>query len=424
MSTSQNLPRFASAAGRHGPARVASNVLAGLEQLAGGLGTAAVALVLLLWSAAVAVLCLVGVGLIALPVTLRAVRALADRERVRLGRWGAEPASPGPLPTGLRRAVGDLTLRRELGWLVEHATLGLLVGVIGVSLPLYAVREITFPLWWYLLPQGEATDQFALWTVTDWTGACSVAVVFGLSWIAATVALTPGLVRVQAGPGRRLLRAAAGTDLSLRIIQLTATRAAALDAHATELRRIERALHDGTQNRLVAVTMLVGMARRALVRNPSAAEEILDRAQDAAEQALAELRAVARGILPPVLADRGLTGALRGLAANCPIRVLLDVDVPGRCPASVEATTYFMVAEALTNAARHSRAGRVEVVLRRRGDRLHVSVTDDGVGGADEGKGTGLPGIRRRAEAHDGAFRLASPVGGPTTLGVELPCGS
>ncbi|MGH3373533.1 MAG: sensor histidine kinase, partial [Actinoallomurus sp.] len=193
---------------------------------------------------------------------------------------------------------------------------------------------------------------------------------------------------------------------------------------ATELRRIERSLHDGTQNRLVAVSVLLGATRRALTREPAAAEAMLERAQDAAEQALAELRTVVRGILPPVLADRGLTGALAGLAADCAVPCRVEVDVPGRCAASVEATTYFVVAEALTNIAKHSGGRHATVTVRRRGDRLSVRVEDDGVGGAEEDEGSGLTGIRRRVDAHDGLLILTSPPGGPTSLLVELPCGS
>lgn len=176
----------------------------------------------------------------------------------------------------------------------------------------------------------------------------------------------------------------------MRVAELTATRAAALDAHATELRRIERSLHDGTRNRLVAVTVLLGAARRAVPRDPVAAEEILERAQDAAEQALAELRSVARGILPPVLEDRGLAGALTGLAATSVVSCQVDVDVPVRCAASVEATAYFAVAEALTNVSRHSGAGRAAVEVRLHEQRLFARVTDDGVGDAVEGGGSGL----------------------------------
>jgi signal transduction histidine kinase len=259
--------------------------------------------------------------------------------------------------------------------------------------------------------------------VRDWTGVFAVAAL-GLFWAACTIWLNPWLARWQAAYGRRLLAPAPGTDLSLRVAELTATRAAALDAHATELRRIERSLHDGTQNRLVATTVLLGAARRALERDPATADALLQRAQDAAELALTELRAVARGILPPVLTDRGLAGALDGLAAASPVPCDVDVQAPGRCAASVEATAYFVVAEALTNVAKHSGAGHVIVRVRSRDGWLSVHVEDDGDGGAREGDGSGLSGIRRRVEAYDGQMSLASPVGGPTTLEVRLPCGS
>ncbi len=202
--------------------------------------------------------------------------------------------------------------------------------------------------------------------------------------------------------------------------ELTATRAAALDAHATELRRIERSLHDGTQNRLVAVTVLLGAARRASARDPAGAEAILERAQNAAEQALAELRTVARGILPPVLADRGLAGALAGLAATCPVPCRIDVEVPGRCAASVEATAYFVVAEALTNVAKHSGARHVD----RHGPpprRPAASAGRPTTAGAARTRAAG-PGSAASAAGSrrtTGPSTLTSPPGGPTTLEVE-----
>jgi len=231
------------------------------------------------------------------------------------------------------------------------------------------------------------------------------------------------MARLQANPGRRLLSAGPDADLSLRVAELTATRAAALDAHATELRRIERSLHDGTQNRIVTVTVLLGAARRMVARDPAGADELLERAQSAAEQALAELRTVSRSILPPVLADRGLAGALTGLAAESAVPCTVDVEVPRRCAASVEATAYFVAAEALTNIAKHSGASRATITVRAPGARLLLRITDDGRGGADEHAGSGLTGIRHRLAAHDGTLHLTSPPGGPTVLEADLPCG-
>ncbi|SDQ06662.1 sensor histidine kinase [Quadrisphaera sp. DSM 44207] len=410
--------------------RVAEGTSAAVRQLTGGMGTALVALLVLLGVVLTAALCLVGVGLLAVPRALGAVRGVADLERERLSRWGPELLDPDPTgrPLTLRAAAADSTTRRELAWLSTHATAGLLLGAAGVVLPLFAVRDLSFPLWYWLVPPNTtSTTSIGLGGMADsWVDAL-VSFLVGLGWVAAMVGLAPGLARLQERPGRRLLGPDGETDLSLRVAQLTATRAAALNAHAVELRRIERSLHDGTQNRLVAATVLLGAARRAVARDPAAAEELLERAQSAAEHALGELRAVVRSILPPVLADRGLAGALDGLAATCPVPCRLEVDAgvgEGRCAASVEATAYFVVAEALTNTAKHAQAQRVDVTVRRRGERLLVQVVDDGRGGADPAGGSGLAGVRRRAEALDGVLTVTSPPGGPTTVAVELPCGS
>jgi len=395
----------------------------GLEHLVGGLGTAVLALAGLLWVLVVALTCVVGVGVRLIPSAAYATRSAAERERARLSRWGPEIIGAGPVPGEWRAVVRDATVRRELGWLVVHGTAGFVIGLIGLALPLYAVQSLTFPLWFWLLPPGSGGPGVTFWPIDGWADALAVALT-GVGWLAVVVGLGPAMARLQAWPGRRLLAPPADADLSLRVAQLTSTRAAALDAHAAELRRIERSLHDGAQNRLVAVNVLLGAARRALDRDRATADAALDRAQDAVEQALAELRTVVRGILPPVLADRGLAGALDGLAGSCGVPCRVDVDVPGRCAASVEATAYFVVAEALTNVARHSGAAAVTVTVRRDRDRLLLRVDDDGRGGAEEGRGSGLTGIRRRVEAYDGRLTLTSPPGGPTTMQVELPCGS
>ncbi|MCC8335075.1 sensor domain-containing protein [Streptomyces sp. R1] len=391
-------------------------------QLVGGLGTAFQALGVLLLSAVAAVTAPAGVGLLLAPLVLRALHALARRERERLARRGVDIVPPDPPPVRLRSALADPTTRRELGWLVRHGTLGFLLGLLGLLLPLCAVRDGTFPLWWRLVPEDATTTSIGVGTAHTWLDAVA-ALLLGVGWTAILLGLGPGMARLQAAPARRLLAAGPDTDLSLRVAELTATRAAALDAHATELRRIERSLHDGAQNRLVSVTVLLGAARRMAARDPAGADELLERAQSAAEQALAELRSVARGILPPVLADRGLAGALSGLAADCGVSCRVEADVPERCAAAVEATAYFVVAEALTNVAKHSGAGRASVTARARGGRLRLRVEDDGRGGADEDGGSGLTGIRRRVAALDGTLRLTSPPGGPTVLEVDLPCG-
>ncbi|MFF5897944.1 sensor histidine kinase [Streptomyces argenteolus] len=426
-------PATADADPKSGIKRLLGTAGAALTQLASGLNTALLALLVLLVVVLTLATSPVGVGLLLAPTVLRALHALAGRERVRLGRWGPEVIGPQTPPVRLRPALVDPTTQRELRWLVRHATLGCLLGLIGVCLPIAAIRDTAFPLYWRFAPKDATATSLGLGTAHSWPDALAVGLL-GVGWIVIILGLTPGMARLQDRPGRSLLAAAPGTDLSRRVAELTATRAAALDAHAAELRRIERSLHDGTQNRIVSATVLLGAARRMMLRDPAGADELLERAQSAAEQALAELRSVSRSILPPVLDDRGLLGALSGLAAHCAVPCRIDVDVPERCAASVEATAYFIVAEAMTNIAKHSGARHAEVVVRSRGGRLYLRVEDDGHGGAGSthqgeaftggNAGSGLTGIRRRVDAHDGNLSLTSPPGGPTILQVELPCGS
>jgi signal transduction histidine kinase len=212
-------------------------------------------------------------------------------------------------------------------------------------------------------------------------------------------------------------------ELTQRIETLTTTRAGAVDQQEAELRRIERDLHDGAQARLVALGMSIGMAEQKLKDDPEGARQMLEEARAGAGQALKELRDLARGIHPPVLADRGLEAAITALADASPLRVLVHADIGERPAAPVESAAYFVVAEALANAGKHSRAKRVDIRMIRDEDVLTVEVADDGVGGADP-NGSGLSGLRRRIEALDGTLRVASPPGGPTIIRAEMPCGS
>ena len=236
------------------------------------------------------------------------------------------------------------------------------------------------------------------------------------------------------GPGRRLVGGAPQPSpkalLAKRVEQLTQTRAGAIAAHSAELRRIERDLHDGAQARLVSLSMRIGLAKRAYESDPQAGRRLLDEAQEHAEEALAELRHVVRGIHPPILTDRGLAGAVRALAASSGLDVTVqadDLDDGPRAPVAVESAAYFVVAEALTNAAKHSGSRRAAVRLTRTRAGLRVVVRDEGKGGATtpdgaDAAGTGLPGMRRRVAALDGTFTVASPAGGPTVIEAELPC--
>jgi signal transduction histidine kinase len=214
---------------------------------------------------------------------------------------------------------------------------------------------------------------------------------------------------------------AAPQQLAERIESLTASRAGAVDVQDSELRRIERDLHDGAQARLVALGMSLGMAEQKLAEDPERAGELLAEARAGAEAALKELRDLARGIHPPVLTDRGLEAAITSLANATHMHVALSVDVPQRPPATVESAAYFVVAEALANAAKHSGSDWLDIRIATVARHLELEVKDDGLGGANP-NGSGLIGLRRRVEALDGTLEVTSPPGGPTTIYAELPC--
>jgi signal transduction histidine kinase len=243
----------------------------------------------------------------------------------------------------------------------------------------------------------------------------------GLVLLAAAPRLTAAVAALDAGAARALLGPSRAQELEHQVEHLTQTRTGAVDAADAERRRLERDLHDGTQQRLVALAMNLGLARLQ-ARTAEQAHEALAEAHEDAKAALAELRNLVRGLHPAVLEDRGLDAALSGVAARLPIPVRLTVELPRRPPATIEAVAYFVVSESLTNITKHAQASQAEVVVQRAGDRLHIIVSDDGVGGADPARGTGLAGLAKRAASVDGTFEIASPPGGPTLITVDLPC--
>lgn len=351
----------------------------------------------------------IGAGV--LPESVLLLRRLAGWERRRTAAWTGTPVPEaylpleGPLPARVRTAVTDPGTRRDLLWAATHLLYGSVLWY--ASLITWVVAVVVDGVW------------------TGLAGHRPVA-----------LPLLTRLADLESDWSRTLLTpapsAARDAALAARIEQLTATRAGAVAAHGAELRRIERDLHDGAQARLVALSMRIGLARRAYDSDPVTARRLLDDAQEQAEEALAELRHVVRGIHPPILTDRGLTGAVRALAASSGLEVEVSVtglgdgpDTGGpRAPAAVEAAAYFVVAEALTNAAKHSGAARASVALTRQPAGLRVLARDEGRGGAEAGErgGSGLTGMRRRVAALDGTVRLTSPEGGPTVIEVELPC--
>jgi signal transduction histidine kinase len=219
-----------------------------------------------------------------------------------------------------------------------------------------------------------------------------------------------------------LLAPAGQAELTQRVQHLAQTRSEAIDTGAAEMRRIERDLHDGAQARLVAMGMTLDAAGQLIDDNPAAARALLLEARDASVRALTELRDLVRGIHPPVLADRGLTDAVRALVLDCPQRARLAADLPGRLPAPVESAAYFAVSELLANVAKHAEASQAWVDIRHVDGILRVGVTDNGRGGADPARGTGLRGIERRLAAFDGVLAVSSPPGGPTAVTMEVPC--
>ncbi|MFI6291275.1 sensor histidine kinase [Nonomuraea sp. NPDC050790] len=387
-----------------------------------GVATLPMPLLLLGASATVAA---AGLGFVLLPLALLGLRRWTGPAWRRAHAYLGEPVPPRrpDPPAGFRRVITDPATRRDLAWVAAHLVVGLPFGAVGLlALAGPPVTLAQMALWW-LAPVDRPLSLLAV-PVTSWATALAA----GAGQLLVCVALLLWAVRPLAGLHARMVRAllrpSSAERLAERVDVLTESRAGALEAHAAELRRIERDLHDGTQAQLVALAMRLGVAERTMADDPERARGLLREARDGAEEAMAELRGVVRTIYPPILADRGLDGAASALAARCPVPVTVAVDALGPLPAAVEATAYFVVAEALTNIAKHARAERASVAIRREGASLLITVADDGHGGADESRGSGLAGIRRRVAALDGATRLTSPPGGPTTLEVDLPCAS
>ncbi|MEV4577871.1 sensor histidine kinase [Nonomuraea jabiensis] len=249
----------------------------------------------------------------------------------------------------------------------------------------------------------------------------AIYIAIGLMLLLLAPVLARGMAALDLSVARTLL-GPSRSELGQRIETLTESRAGVIDAADAERRRIERDLHDGAQQRLVSLAMNLGLARATLTDLPEPAREAIEQAHEEAKQALKELRDFVRGLHPAVLNDQGLDAALSGVAARAPFPVKLHVDIERRATPTIEAVAFFIVSEALTNIAKHAAATKAEVSVRRERERLYVLVYDDGCGGARLDGGTGLRGLAQRIDSVDGSLRLSSPLGGPTTIEVELPC--
>jgi signal transduction histidine kinase len=314
---------------------------------------------------------------------------------------------------------------RDLKWLMANLAaavvmalpcLGLLaIGVVTAIVQLLAVYGSFNP-----------STVFSLSSFPAVLGDLAVAVV-GLAIAAGGLLAAPQAVRWYGPWMQRVLDSESpnGWDkarLTRRVEHLTTTRADAVGSQAAELRRIERDLHDGAQARLVAIGMTLGTIEHLMENDPEGARQLLAEARQSSAKALQELRDLVRGIHPPVLAERGLGDAVQALALDSAQSTEVTVSLPARPEASVEAAAYFCVSELLANAAKHSGAQQVWVDILFRAGQLRITVTDDGHGGAKPERGSGLRGIERRLGTFDGVMSLSSPLGGPTTITMELPC--
>ena len=360
-----------------------------------------------------------------LQVCLRVGRA----ERARFGllldiRLPAPPV-PADADGGWSRQVRLLftapATRRSFAYALVRLPLSVAEAFVVVTLWSLGLALLGLPLVMWLVLHVK-------WGITAPLPATplklAVASAAGLLLVLAAPRVTQRVALLDAAVARRLIGGGStGAEMAARIGELERSRARVVDSADAERRRIERDLHDGAQQRLVSLAMNLGRAKARFAVDPQGAMEIIDEAHAEAKQALTELRNLVRGVHPPVLADRGLDAAISGLAALCPVPVMVQGDVSGVRPAAAtEAIAYFVVAEALTNVAKHARATQVVITLDSEESLLRVSVRDDGVGGADPG-GQGLSGLADRLAGVDGRLSVFSPAGGPTVIEVELPCG-
>jgi signal transduction histidine kinase len=377
---------------------------------------------------------------------LRGLRTLTRVTRTLVGEWGGRPLADPYLPPP-DRAGRRLSFRDQLRWLawdpatwrdLAWALLGPVASIVLAALPAIAAGA-GLVLAGSGLERTSGSSSSAAGSVSAAPGApglpslptpvthshgagTPLQIVFGLTLACLGVAVAPWLLQAYAALARTLLAPTGQAELAQRVYHLTQTRTETIDSGAAEIRRIERDLHDGAQARLVAVGMALGAAEDLIGRQPDAARALLAEARTASAQALAELRALVRGILPPVLADRGLADAVRALALDSGLRVEVAADLPGRPPPPVESAAYFAVCELLANVSKHAGTRQVWIDLHYQRGMLRIDVTDNGAGGADPAAGTGLRGIERRVAAFDGILALNSPAGGPTVATLEIPC--
>ncbi|MGY1806365.1 sensor histidine kinase [Blastococcus sp. SYSU D00669] len=379
-------------------------------------------------------LLVIWVGVAVLAVALLVARGFAGVERAMITPvLGYDVPRPRYLrPEGSRVRRLTTPLRDPQTWLdALHGVIAFPFAILGfvvtVTFWSVALGGITYGAWDWALPDpSTSADNEDLLELLGFESSAGSRIAFYTAIGVVFALILPFVVRatalLQAQLSRALLTSRAATQAEIG--RLAGGRDAAVAAEAEQLRRLERDIHDGPQQRLVRLQMDLARAQRQMDRDPEAARTALGDAAGLARETLEELRALSRGIAPPVLADRGLAAALAAVAARSPVPIELSVDLPeGRLSPIAENTAYFVVSEALANVAKHSGAAKVRVTVARFGGLLRVEVEDDGSGGAVLAPGHGLAGLADRLRAVDGTLAVDSPRGGPTRLVAEVPCG-
>jgi len=371
-------------------------------------------------------------GIPVLAAALAGCRGFGVLERARARRMlGVEVSEPEPLRMRKHGAMAWMgavlksgTSWRHLLFAVFQFPWSVFSFVVALSFWAYGWALLTYPLWFWLFPMyggqgglqlyGDDTHAIYLDNPFEITVTALVGLLFTMA--------TPWIVRALTTVDRLMVTGLLGpSPLATRVVELESDRGVVVDTAAADLRRIERDLHDGAQARLVALAMDLGLAKEKLTEDPQAAARMVDEAHGEVKTALQELRDLARGIHPAVLTDRGLDAALSAVASRCTVPVQVDVDLAVRPAAAIEGIAYFTVSELLQNISKHARATRATVDVWRADDRLMIQVADDGVGGADVSRGSGLAGLAERLDAVDGILVVDSPVAGPTRITAELP---
>jgi signal transduction histidine kinase len=372
-------------------------------------------------------------GVLLVWVAVMVARGFARFERIRLrgmlGKRAETPAYLCPQPEDgfWRKAL--LPLRDAQSWLdVLWCLVGLVTGTFAFALTLAwwaaAAGGLSYWFWQRWIPY-DPDDNTTLADLLGFGEGRHPEIVLNLVLGAVALLTLPLVTRFAAAlhGGLAHLLLSSRAELQHEVRRVEGGREAARAAEASSLRRLERDIHDGPQQRLVRLSMDLGRARRQLAEDPDRAGETIDAALLQARETVDELRSLSRGIAPPLLVDRGLTAALGELTVRSEVPVEATLDVPDTLPPHVETAVYFVVAEALTNVAKHSGATRASVGVWMENGGVEVRVEDDGVGGAHPAKGSGLAGLKQRVLAADGRLEVASPEGGPTVVAAWLPLG-